>query len=143
VRYVVDTSIAIKWYIPEPLHEEAVEFLHAAAAKKIELLAPNLIIPDMVNILWGKCVQGEITPNEARKIINAIGNAFPVQIYNSQELTAAAFEIAHGYNRSFYDSLFLALAFMKKGVFITADERLVNSLAGTSLEPFVNKLPRK
>jgi len=45
------------------------------------------------------------------------------------DLVESAFAIAHQYNRSFYDSLYLALAVSLRATLITADEKLANATA--------------
>jgi predicted nucleic acid-binding protein len=46
-----------------------------------------------------------------------------------EELLPDALEIAFAYDRSVYDSLYVALAIQFKTEMITADERLANALA--------------
>ena len=92
------------------------------------MLAPDLIVAEMGNILWKKCRRKEITAGDARKIIGAVVNSFPIQIIYSNQLMPVAFEIAHDYDRTVYDSLYLALARIKESPLVTADEHLVNAI---------------
>lgn len=131
--YVVDSSVAIKWYIPEKWSIEAVEWLESANKKGYRLLAPDLIFLETGNVLWKKCRKGELTAEDARKILSAMDEAFPVKVVGSAPLLPAAFEIARAFNRSVYDSLYLALAKAKGGILVTADLRLVNALQDTVL----------
>jgi predicted nucleic acid-binding protein len=48
----------------------------------------------------------------------------------SRELVPVAVAIALNYDRSAYDSLYVALAVATESTFISADERLVNALGG-------------
>ncbi len=132
--YIVDSSTAIKWYIPEILSNKAVEFLELSREKKYLLLSPDLIFSEIGNVLWKKCRRGELEANDARKIIAAINEAFPVQIASSYQLLPVAFEIANAFERSVYDSLYLALAKVKEGILVTADERLANAMQNTVLK---------
>ena len=52
MRIVVDGSVAAKWYFAEPGHEAADRVLEARIAGEHELLAPDLIVPEFVNVLW-------------------------------------------------------------------------------------------
>lgn len=131
--YIVDSSVAIKWYIPEKWSIEAVEWLESANKKGYRLLAPDLIFPEIGNVLWKKCRKGELAVEDARKILSAVDEAFPVRVVRSASLLPAAFEIAHVFNRSVYDSLYLALAKARGGVLVTADLRLANALQDTVL----------
>ncbi|MEW8960089.1 MAG: type II toxin-antitoxin system VapC family toxin [Moorella sp. (in: firmicutes)] len=138
--FVIDASVAVKWYIPEPHSELAVNLLERAAEGDCRLWAPDLIYAEVGNVLWKKCMRGEIGEEDARKILGAMAQKFPARVAGSQPLLPAAFEIACGYKRTLYDSLYIALAVAKNGVFITADERLVNALLPTSLGLFVRSL---
>ncbi len=50
--FVLDTSVAVKWYLPEELHEEAIGLLRRAEAGEVELLAPGTVQPEFFNTLW-------------------------------------------------------------------------------------------
>lgn len=139
-KYVIDSSVAVKWYIPEPHSDRAVALLEGAEKGVYHLWAPDLIYSEMGNVLWKKCLREEIGDEDVRKIIGAIMEAFPANIVRSRPLLPAAFEIAYGCRRTLYDSLYIALAIAKKGVFITADERLVNAFQHTSFNSFVKLL---
>lgn len=127
-RLVVDASVAIKWYVPEVHSAVAARLLEGAD----ELLAPDLIFPEFGNILWKKRRLGEIREAEAREILKAL-RTVPLQVYPSEPLLDAAFEIAIGLNRSVYDSLYVALAESQDCRFVTADRKLHNALQSTPL----------
>jgi len=127
-RLVVDASVAIKWYVPE---------VHSAAAARLleggnELLAPDLIFPEFGNILWKKRRMREIRETEARDILKAL-RTVPLEVYPSEPLLDAAFEIAISLDRSVYDSLYVALAESQDCRFVTADGKLHNALQNTPL----------
>jgi predicted nucleic acid-binding protein len=63
--YVVDASVAIKWYAPEIYEQEATKLLHGNHA----FHAPELIYPEFSNILWKKVRRGEIIAAEGQRII--------------------------------------------------------------------------
>jgi predicted nucleic acid-binding protein len=47
-RLVVDASVAAKWLVTEPLSDRALALLGGAN----ELIAPDLLLPEVGNILW-------------------------------------------------------------------------------------------
>ncbi len=126
--FVVDASVAVKWYVPEVLSNEAVGFLENSMDNNFLLLAPDLIVYEIGNILWKKCRREELTPGDARRIIEAITDSFPIKVIDSNKLLAVAFEIAHAYDRTVYDSFYLALSKITGCRLITADEHLVNAI---------------
>lgn len=138
---VIDTSVAVKWYVPEPDSPAALALLEGDAT----LIAPDLLGPELGNVLWKKVRQGEITAVEAREIVLAFTEAPPVRLLASAPYVPAALEIALRYGRSVYDALFLAVAIEHGGRYVTADERLVHALERTELAPTIwpyARLPR-
>jgi predicted nucleic acid-binding protein len=135
-RLVIDASVAIKWYVPEDRSAAAVSLLESGDI----LLAPDLIVPEFGNIIWKKVQRGELTADEGRSIVNAFTSLTLLSHIPSVRLLPGALEIALSFDRSVYDSLYLALAVTADALFITADERLVRALAGTELGDTVRVL---
>jgi predicted nucleic acid-binding protein len=124
---VVDASVAIKWYVPEPDSQRALKILSGGT----RLLAPDLLIAEVGNILWKKVRRGELTMAEARAIASALTKSSPLELCPASELLATAMSIAVAHQRSVYDSLYVALAHERSCQLVTADERLVSALSGT------------
>lgn len=135
-RLVVDASVAVKWYVPEAGSEAAAALLH----QERQLLAPDLIVPELGNTIWNKTRRGELTAAEAASIIGAFTATSLLSIVPSTPLLAGAVEIAMRFDRSVYDAVYLALAVVEEIPFLTADERLVRSLTGTSIEGIARML---
>ena len=134
---VVDASVALKWFVPEDGTAEAVRLLDGSA----ELLAPDLLLPEVGNVLWKKVVRGEIRAAEAREILQALRKT-PVRLVPSSDLVEAAVEIAVAFRRTVYDAMYVGLAVAANGVAITADQRLASAVAGSPLGSFVRGLVR-
>ena len=120
---VVDCSVALKWYIPEPHTESASQLLDGSH----ELHAPDLLLPEFGNCLWKKVRQGELAANESRSILRALGKV-PIEIHSSELLLEAALELALHTGRTVYDSLYVALSILLDCPFLTADQRLFSAL---------------
>jgi predicted nucleic acid-binding protein len=63
-EYVIDASVAIKWFVPEILEAAAKRWLDPSHI----LYAPDLLASEFGNILWKKTRQKEITEVEAKRI---------------------------------------------------------------------------
>jgi predicted nucleic acid-binding protein len=125
---VVDSSVAIKWFVPEVLSEEATRLLDGS----FELLAPDLLIAECGNVLWKKVTRNELGPEDGRAILQGLIRA-PVRMVGSQALAEAALEVAIAFRRSVYDGMYVALAAAHDCVLVTADDRLARALAGGPL----------
>ena len=129
--YVVDASVAIKWYLPE-IHAEAAQRLLTGEAK---LLVPDLIFAEAGNILWKRVRSGEILEAEAEAVMQSLG-ALPLAVSPSWPRVLPALTLACQAKRTVYDSLYLALAVRESAIMVTADEKFVNALKGTPLEAY-------
>ncbi|MBS0351779.1 MAG: type II toxin-antitoxin system VapC family toxin [Proteobacteria bacterium] len=127
-KIVVDASVTVKWFIPEVHSENAIHLLD----KSIKFLAPSLIYAEVGNILWKKTRLKELTKEIAGEILNDF-KKMPLEISENQSLLDGAWHIATQYQRTFYDSLYLALARNENCQFVTADQAFVNALKATDL----------
>ena len=130
--YVVDANVVAKWFVPEPLSEEAVRLLD----EKHELASPDLLWPEIGNVLWRKARAGQLSGQEAARIVRAL-DQFPLRVFPSRLVLEGALEIALGTGRSVHDCVYVALAVALECRLVTADERLVNALAAGSLASHV------
>jgi predicted nucleic acid-binding protein len=128
VRVVVDAAVAVKWFIPEIHATEAACLLEPGH----QLLAPDLLMPEVGNVLWKKVRRGELRTEEAHQVLRGL-SFVPLEVHASSRLLPAALEIAVATGRTVYDSLYLALAEASRCRLVTADRRLVNALAHGSL----------
>jgi predicted nucleic acid-binding protein len=128
MNYVVDASVAVKWYVSEVFSSEAERLLAPAH----ELHAPDLIVPEFGNIVWKKIRLGELTAPQGRKIINAFLD-LPLLKHPNSQLLLPAFEGALQSAQTVYDWTYLALAVALNLELVTADEKFYHALAHGSL----------
>jgi predicted nucleic acid-binding protein len=126
--WVVDASVAVKWYVPEAHSGKASRLL----APEHDLHVPELFIPEFGNVLWKKVARREIAMAEARRIAKAL-HTVPLEPHRSGPLLEPALEIALATGRTVYDATYLALAVALGCRFVTADERMQRALEATPL----------
>ena len=125
---VIDASVAIKWFLPEPHSINAIRLIDAGH----ELTAPDLIIPEFGNVLWKKWQRQELEPDVIPSLLNDLCR-MNVSIVPTFSLICEASRISVSWRRSFYDSIYLALAVASNGRMVTADEKLYNALKDTPM----------
>ena len=121
-RFVVDASVAVKWYLPEEHSDCAARWCRSGAV----LEAPDLLHGEIGNVLWKRVRRRELTREQAGEIIAAL-SLMPIEIYPSRQLAAAALQIACEINLTVYDCLYLAMAMLTGSRLVTADRRLFES----------------
>ncbi len=132
---VIDSSVAIKWFVVEPLHQEAVAMLDA----EDQMIAPSIILAEVANGLWRKVRLGEAQPRQALAAIEELETSLVLRPIDSA-LTMAAFEIAQRVGHSIYDCLFLACAAAERTALVTADARFASKVASDELNGSIRLL---
>jgi len=139
LNLVIDASVLIKFYVPEILSDRAERLLAKAEKNEIDLLAPDLIYPEAGNVLWKKQRLKELTRSEVEEITDAI-LSLPLKIEASKSLLPLAVEIATVYGITVYDASYFSLARVYEATLITADRKLVETLAKTDQKDSVTWL---
>jgi len=139
LNLVIDASVLIKFYVPEILSDKAEELLNRVAQGDVMLLAPDLIYPEVGNILWKKQRMKELTRPEVEEITDAIVS-LPLNIEASKLLLPLAIDIGIAYKITIYDALYLSMARIYETKMITADRKLADAMAKTDLKEYVSWL---
>lgn len=126
-KLVIDSSVVIKWFVPEPYSQEAQYILKAYQAGTLMLLAPDLLYAEVGNIVWRKQRIQDITPDEAQTIIEEFQNLIFAKT-STADLLEDAYRIATAQQRTVYDAMYLALSVREQCQCVTADEKLVNAV---------------
>ncbi|PLS84593.1 MAG: PIN domain nuclease [Actinobacteria bacterium] len=131
---VVDTNVAVKWYLTEELEDEALRVLDAGERGNVRLLAPDSIEPEFWNVLWERHKEKDEEKKLSLEAVRDYFDAFEESVVLLGEvlpLMPQAVEIAVESRCIIYDALFVALAESEDTVVVTADEKLLRALEGT------------
>ncbi len=134
--FVIDASVAIKWYLPEEDHAQAKSLLDWARSGEMEFHVPDLLYCEAANILWKRVRRGELTETESSAIASALLEV-PKTVRPSEILLPAALQMSCILDHPAYDCFYLALADFLGSSLITADRKLVNALVGTPWQQVV------
>lgn len=126
--FVIDASVAVKWFIPEIDSENALLVLKDDAP----MFAPELIFPEFGNIIWKKARIKELKSKLAQTIIDKFLE-FPIETIESQTLLRSAYKIAEKTQTTVYDCLYLSAAITQDCPMLTADKKFYNTISKTSL----------
>jgi predicted nucleic acid-binding protein len=122
---VVDASVAVKTVVEEPQSHIARRIF----AETERLIVPAHFLGEIGEVLVRRWRAGEVSPQQLRLIQVAWPWSFVV--VPLELVFERAFDIAMDAGASFYDALYVAVAERREAALVTADNRLLNCLAGT------------
>jgi predicted nucleic acid-binding protein len=74
-RYVLDASVAAKWYFEEEHSAQAAKLL---ADERFELVAPDFIYVEVAAVAWKRATRNEIDRDKAESIVREL-SAVPLE----------------------------------------------------------------
>ena len=117
--FIVDTSVAVKWFIKEDLHEQAI----ALPELGHELVAPSLIFVEVANVLRRRVRLGHISNEQAARSVSNLAGAFK-HIVPVEDLVDTAFSQSAQLDHSVYDVVYLVCALERPGsILVTSDAK--------------------
>lgn len=131
-RIVIDASGALKWRLrDEEATSQADAFLEDFLAGKLELRTPTLFDYEIANALRVAVTRQRLSEQDAAAALVDFSQYMIVR-YDFTGITSLTFHLSGQYQRSAYDSAYLALAQSQGVWFFTGDKRLFNA-AGHAL----------
>jgi predicted nucleic acid-binding protein len=127
---VMDSSAALKWYLPEPFADKAKHLLDDYQHGTINLIAPDIFAIETLHALAKAERQKRITSGAAHPIWLSIMSDCPV-LHSHLSLLDRAYEIAAAAHIGIYDCTYVALAEREDCELATADDRLIRNLQAT------------
>jgi len=132
---VVDTSVAIKWVVPEDGVDLEPDTGIALSLLERGLITPDLMAVEFGNALWKKVLRQEIGHLQAVEAIAILPTL--VSFVASESFLARAFEIAVELQHPVYDCIFIAVAEAHGIPLVSADRRLVARVSSSLFGPLV------
>lgn len=122
--FVVDASVAVKWFVDEPRHDIARNLIKSGAS----LIAPDIVLAEIANTFQKKVALGEIEQAQARKAAETLVDCFS-ELIAFHNLLRAALELSFALRHPVYDCAYLACAQMVNGRLVTDDARFFKRCA--------------
>ncbi len=138
MKFTVDASVVVKWYVCEKYSEEARLLL----GHRLERFAPDFVLVELANIFWKKARLREIgDPQPYFRELHRVREAVVLRL--SADLIGRAAQIAVQIDHPVYDCLYIACAEATGSTLITADRRLKDTVAGHALAADVQYIGAK
>lgn len=127
---IVDASVALKWFVNEPVGQEAADNLLRELESDPRLFAvPDLFFAEMLHI-FGRIFKDVVKVKESLTILENLGFE---RIGLGHELLQLAAEISQKYKVSGYDAVYVASAQLLSGQWYTFDQQAHRRLAGLNV----------
>lgn len=131
--YVVDATVAVKWFVNEPLRSVALRLIDS----RLALQAPDLVLAQLGEIARLKLRRGEIAPEQAQEALRRAPFFFE-RLHLTQQLHERAFQLSLKLDRPIVTCFYLACAETLKAPLITADRDLATVNADFLASPIVH-----
>jgi predicted nucleic acid-binding protein len=127
MKYVLDSSVALKWVLPEAESAKAIRLRDEYNNGTHQLLAPDIFPSEIANGLASAERQKRIRTGESAIFLNDVLSAAPA-LRHSSPLLIRAMEIAVSTKQAVYDCIYLALAEAEGCELVTADDQFARGL---------------
>ena len=128
IKCVVDASVCIKQFVPDPLSAKAQQLFAHLANPQNEIYIPDLFYIESANALWKYVRAGQLTATQVQANLATL-KALSLRVISTADLMEEAVNIAIAYGISAYDASYVALSHRVSSPLLTLDQRLVNTLA--------------
>ena len=129
---VIDASVAVKWFVSEEASDKADE----VSSSNHTLLAPRLIMIEVANAFARKAIQKLITPLEAAEYVRTLPR-FLAGLLDVDDLIEPALQNACNHGHPIYDFIYLEAARRRDTKMLTADQKFIAKVKGTTLAKLV------
>jgi predicted nucleic acid-binding protein len=137
MKYVIDSSVAVKWAIPETDTAKALQLREDFRNGVHELLAPDVFAIEAAHARTRAERQKRIHVGESKMFLTDLLKTAP-RFHSFHPLLMHACDISSKMRVGVYDCLYVVLAEQEGCEFITADDKLVKNLRPTY--PFIVSL---
>jgi predicted nucleic acid-binding protein len=137
MKYVLDSSVALRWVLAEVESAKAVRLRNEYGNGVHDLVAPDIFPSEIANGLVSAERQSRIRTGEAAIFLHDVLRTAPV-LYDPSSLLIRAMEIALSTKKAVYDCLYLALAEAEGCELVTADDQFARGLRASY--PFIVSL---
>ena len=120
MNFVIDASVAVKWFVDEDRRESARELLREGIVRS----APDIIFSEVANALRKKVASTEISKEQASRALDDIFAYLP-NIITSSAILHDAFALAMQLSHPIADCLYLACARHVGGQVVSDDEKFI------------------
>lgn len=134
MKFVIDASVAVKWFVEEEGHEDALAILRRGD----ECFAPDLIVTEVAGALDKKIKANMLAPQHAVETIKSLQEH--LSLLPSTRYALPALELASELHHPVADCIYAACAIDIKAHVVTADTDFVRKASKWGYQALVRQL---
>lgn len=121
MKYVIDASVALKWFVQEDFHLKAL----ALTKDDVQRVAPDILLAEVGNALRRQVRIGIASHLQASEAVQTLLRSFG-SLIPSKDLIERAFNLSSQLDHSVYDCIYLAATLAEDHrILVTADMKFV------------------
>jgi predicted nucleic acid-binding protein len=132
MTYVLDSSVAVKWLIPETLSEDATKLRDDFRKGLLDLIAPDILPIEVAHALTRAEWQGRVSTSDGFILWTGLMQDSS-RLVHSLSLMPRAYAMSSHARIGVYDCLYVALAEQEQCSLVTADQRLVGAFPNSDI----------
>ena len=130
MKLVVDASVGVKWFIPEPLSNKALAILENFRDGRVELYAPSIFTLEVASALRKYHVRGLVKKSIVTASLKTLRDIDITYIETEWDLVDKALHYSLQRGVTVYDAVYIVSARNLGAQLITADKKLHQALHG-------------
>jgi predicted nucleic acid-binding protein len=133
---VLDASVILKWFLEEEYSDVALKIRENFYREIYRIIEPDFLLYEFVNVLRYNPVY---TEEDVIKAVNSLIEADMDIVLPTIELLEVAVNIAKRYDITVYDAIYIALAKLISGTYVTADKKLYEKVKELKFVKFISE----
>ena len=121
---VVDSSVVLRWVLPEPGRHASLALLGSFEAGAVDLIAPGLLMEQVAATLSDRCREGILSRESAQRALFFARERQPMLPPPDEDYLSPAFSLSLQHHLSLSDAIYLAVAIAADCGFVTANRQL-------------------
>jgi len=122
MTYVIDASVALKWFVTEEGSDEAVALREKQISGEVDFAAPDLLLYEVAHVLAAK---KRFDVSEAQDAIGCVLDLVADVVAPDRALMDGSIGLARRFGLSVYDACYAALAGQQNALLVTDDRQLL------------------
>lgn len=133
---VLDASVILKWFLEEEYSDVALKIRENFYREIYRIIEPDFLLYEFVNVLRYNPVY---TEEDVIKAVNSLIESDMDIVLPTIELLEVAVNIAKRYDVTVYDAIYIALAKLISGTYVTADKKLYEKVKELKFVKFISE----